>query len=85
MLWKLAFPLTEGLGSSRPTALTALQRKREEEVQAKLSAQASAAVSQPSRIRFKDIEVSRGCDLLYGQVSAQKSPNSRGGGAHVFQ
>ncbi len=79
-------PLTEGLGSSRPTALTALQRKQEEEVQAKLSAQASAAVSQPSRsISFKDIEVSRGCDLLYGQVSAPKSPNSRGGGAHVFQ
>ncbi len=25
-LWKLAFPLTEGLGSSRPTALTAQQR-----------------------------------------------------------
>ena len=79
-------PLTEGLGSSRQqTALTALQRKREVEVQAKPSAQASAAVSQPSRIRFKDIEVSRGCDLLYGQVSAPKSPNSRGGGAHVFQ
>ena len=36
-------PLTEGLGSSRPTALTALQRKREEEVQAKPSAQASSS------------------------------------------
>ena len=74
-------PLAEGLGSSRPTALTALhcnQREREEEVQAKPSAQASAAVSQPSRIRFKDIEVSRGCDLLYGQVSA---PKLRDGGA----
>ena len=81
----LAFPLTEGLGSSRPTALTALQRKQEEEVQAKPSAQASAAVSQPSCIRFKDIEVSRGCDLLSGQVSAPTSPNSRGGGAHVFK
>ena len=56
-------PLTEGLGSNRPTALTVLQRNQEEAVQAKLSAQASAAVSQPSRIRFKDIEVSRGCDL----------------------
>ena len=74
-------PFTEGLGSSRPTALTALQRKQEDEVQAKLSAQASAAVSQPSRISFKDIEVSRGCDLLLGQVSASKSPDSRGGGA----
>ena len=42
-------PLTEGLGSSRPTALTALQRMQEEEDHAKLSAQASAAVSQPSR------------------------------------
>ena len=59
-------PLTEGLGSSRPTALTVLQRNQEEAHQAKLSAQASAAVSQPSRISFKDIEVSRGCDLLYG-------------------
>eukprot|EP00891_Asterochloris_glomerata_P001778 jgi/Astpho2/1778/Aster-07540 len=32
-------------------------RKQEEEVQAKPIAQASAAVSQPSRIRFKDIEI----------------------------
>eukprot|EP00891_Asterochloris_glomerata_P003963 jgi/Astpho2/3963/Aster-01138 len=40
-----------------PTSLTALQRKREEEAQVKPSAQASAAVSQPSRICFKDIEV----------------------------
>ena len=69
-------PLTEGLGSSRPTALTALQRKREEEVQAKPCAQASAAVSQPSRIRFKDIEVSRGCDLLHGQVQLPREEGS---------
>ena len=43
----MAFPLTKGLGSRRPTSLTSLQRKREEEVQAKPSAQASAAVSEP--------------------------------------
>ena len=59
----MAFPLTKGLGSRRPTSLTDLQRKREEEVQAKPSAQASAAVSEPSRIRLKDIEVSGGYDL----------------------
>ena len=79
----MAFPLTKGLGSCRPTSLIALQRKQEEEVQAKPIAQASAAVSQPSRICFKDIEVSRGCDLLSGQVSS-KSPKARGGGAHVL-
>ena len=33
------------------------------EAQARPSAQASAAVSQPSHICLKDIEVSRGCDL----------------------
>ena len=48
-----------------PNLRALLQRNQEEAVQAKLSAQASAAVSQPSRISFKDIEVSRGCDLLY--------------------
>ena len=81
----MAFPLTGGLGPRRPTSLTALQRKREEEVEAKPSAQASAALSHPSRICFKDIEVSRGCDLLPGQVSSQKPPKARGGGAHVFK
>ena len=80
----MAFPFTKGPGSCRPTSLTALQRKREEEAQVKPSAQASAAVSQPSRICFKDIEVSRGCDLLHGQVSFPKSPEARGGGAHVL-
>ena len=48
--------------------------KREEEVQAKPSVQASAAVSQPSGIRFRNIEVSRGSGLLYGQVSAPNLP-----------
>ena len=79
----MAFPFTKGPGSCRPTSLTALQRKREEEVEAKPSAQA-AALSHPSRICFKDIEVSRGCDLLHGQVSFPKSPEARGGGAHVL-
>ena len=50
----MAFPLTRGPGSRGPTSLSALQRKREEEAQAKPSAQASAAVSEPSRIRLKD-------------------------------
>ena len=81
----MAFPLTGGLGSRRPTSLTALPRKQQEEVEAKPSAQASAALSHPSRICFKDIEVSRGCDLLHGQVSPQTSPKARGGGAHVFK
>ena len=77
----MAFPLTGGLG---PRSLTALQRKREEEVEAKPSAQA-AALSHPSCICFKDIEVSRGCDLSPGQVSSQNPPKARGGGAHVFK
>ena len=68
----MAFPLTGGLGSRRSTSLTALQRKQKEEVEAKPSAQASAALSHPPRICFKDVEVSRGCDLLHGQVSPQK-------------
>ena len=59
----MAFPPNRGLSSRMPTSLTALQRKREEEAQARPNAQASAAVAQPSRIRLKDIEVSRGCDL----------------------
>ena len=65
----MAFPLTKGLGSCGPTSLTALQRKREEEIQAKPSAQASAAVSEQPCICLKDIEVSRGCDLLHGLSS----------------
>ena len=65
----MAFPLTKGLGSCGPTSLTAPQRKREEEVQAKPSAQASAAVSERPCICLKDIEVSRGCDLLHGLSS----------------
>ena len=81
----MAFPLTGGLGSRRSTSLFALQRKQKEEVEAKPSAQASAALSHPSRICFKDVEVSRGYGLLHGQVSPQKSPKARGGGAHVFK
>ena len=83
----MAFPLTEGLGSCRPKSLIALQRKREEEIQAKPSAQASAALSQPSRIRFKDIEVSRGCDLLgwAGELfKVTKSQGRRGPCPHAI-
>eukprot|EP00891_Asterochloris_glomerata_P006638 jgi/Astpho2/6638/Aster-05001 len=47
-------------------AAKAQKRKREEEAQAKPNAQAPAVVSEPSRIGLKDIEVSRGCDLLRG-------------------
>ena len=74
----VASRLTKGLGSRSPTSLTALQRKRGEEAQAKPSAQ--AAVSEPC-LRLKDIEVSRGCDYL---SRYPKSPNARGGGAHVL-
>ena len=62
----MAFPLTRRLASLGPTSLTDLQRMREEEAQAKPNAQAPAVVSEPSRIGLKDIEVSRGCDLLRG-------------------
>ena len=65
----MAFPLTKGLGSCRPTSLTAPQRKREEEIQVKPSAQASAAASERPCICLKDIEVSRRCDLLHGLSS----------------
>ena len=41
----------------------------EEEVQAKPSAQASAAVSESSCVCLKDIEASGGCDLLRGLSS----------------
>ena len=65
----MAFPLTVGLGSCRPTFLTTPQRKREEEIQTKPNAQASAAASERPCICLKDIEVSRGCDLLHGLSS----------------
>ena len=65
----MAFLPTKGLGSCRPTSLTAPQRKGEEEIQAKPSAQASAAASNQPCICLKDIEVSRGCDLLHGLSS----------------
>lgn len=55
----MASLLTKGLGSCRPTPLTALQREREEEVPAKLSARASSAATEPPCICFKDAEVSR--------------------------
>ena len=42
------------------------------EVQAQPSAQASAAVSEP-RLRLKDTEMSRGCDVLPGQANITKS------------
>ena len=65
----MAFPLTKGLGSCRPASLTAPQRKREEEIQAKPSARASAAASERPCIYLKDIEVSRGCEVLHGLSS----------------
>ena len=71
-------PSTEGLGSSRPTALTALQRKQEDEVQANLSAQASAAVSQPSRISFKDREMLACCTNTCRRGSMAVKGASRG-------
>eukprot|EP00891_Asterochloris_glomerata_P007319 jgi/Astpho2/7319/Aster-01621 len=56
----------------------AQKRKQEDEVQANLSAQASAAVSQPSRISFKDREMLACCTNTCRRGSMAVKGASRG-------